>query len=133
MTLSYTFVKLALQEAGLVLKGRTRGRHRRRREPRPCFGELLHLDGSRHAWLALYPAERQTLIAVLDDATSSSTRRPRNTTCCPSITARRREWPCVGTGDHDGAEYAVGLPLPIDQWLARPLTRQFNKGYSRNA
>ena len=69
MTLSYTFVKLALHEAGLVRKGRTRGRHRRRREPRPCFGELLHLDGSRHAWLALCPAERQTLIAVLDDAT----------------------------------------------------------------
>jgi hypothetical protein len=69
VTLSYTFVKLALQEAGLVRKGRPRGRHRRRREPRPCFGELLHLDGSRHAWLALCPTEQQTLIAVLDDAT----------------------------------------------------------------
>ena len=46
VTLSYTFVKLALHEAGLVRKGRARGRHRRRREPRPCFGELLHLDGS---------------------------------------------------------------------------------------
>ena len=67
--LSYSLVKLALQEAGLVRKGRQRGRHRRRREPRPCFGELLHLDGSPHAWLALRPTERQTLIAVLDDAT----------------------------------------------------------------
>ena len=69
VTLSYTFVKLALQEAGLVPKGRARGRHRRRREPRPCFGELLHLDGSDHAWLALCPGQRQTLIAVIDDAT----------------------------------------------------------------
>jgi hypothetical protein len=67
--LSYSFVKLALQEAGLVRKVRARGRHRRRREPRPCFGELLHLDGSRHAWLRLRPEERQTLIAVIDDAT----------------------------------------------------------------
>ena len=67
--LSYTFVKLALQAAGLVPKHRARGRHRRRREPRPCYGERLHLDGSPHAWLALQPAERQTLIAVLDDAT----------------------------------------------------------------
>jgi hypothetical protein len=67
--LSYSFVKLALQEAGLVRKGRARGRHRRRREPRPCFGELLHLDGSRHAWLRRRPEERQTLIAVIDDAT----------------------------------------------------------------
>jgi len=69
VTLSYTFVKLALQAAGLVAKRRARGRHRRRREPRPCYGELLHLDGSPHAWLARQPTRRQTLIAVLDDAT----------------------------------------------------------------
>lgn len=69
VTLSYSFVKLALQEAGLVRKGRARGRHRRRREPRPCFGELLHLDGSRHAWLRLAPESKQTLIAIIDDAT----------------------------------------------------------------
>lgn len=69
VTLSYSFVRLALQEAGLVRKGRARGRHRRRREPRPCFGELLHLDGSDHVWLTLRPDERQTLIAVIDDAT----------------------------------------------------------------
>src|SRR5262249_20309402 len=42
VTLSYTFVKLALQAAALVPKGRARGRHRRRRPPRACFGELLH-------------------------------------------------------------------------------------------
>src|SRR6266403_5188314 len=58
--LSYSFVLLALQEAGLVRKGRARGRHRRRREPRACFGELLHLDGSPHAWLALCPTERHS-------------------------------------------------------------------------
>ncbi len=69
VTLSYTFVKRALQTAGLVGKRRPRGRHRRRREPRPCFGELLHLDGSRHPWLALVPDARQTLLAVVDDAT----------------------------------------------------------------
>jgi transposase len=70
VTLSYTFVKQALQAAGLVRKRKARGRHRRRRERRECFGELLHLDGSPHAWLALRPGEKQTLIAVLDDATS---------------------------------------------------------------
>ncbi len=67
--LSYSLVKLALHEAGLVRKSRQRGRHRRRREPRPCFGERLHLDRSPHASLALRPTEHQTLIAVLDDAT----------------------------------------------------------------
>jgi transposase len=67
--LSYSFVKRARQTAGLVGKRRPRGRHRRRREPRPCFGELLHLDGSLHPWLALVADARQTLIAVVDDAT----------------------------------------------------------------
>ena len=67
--LSYSFVKRARQTAGLVGKRRPRGRHRRRREPRPCFGELLHLDGSLHPWLALVADARQTLIAVVADAT----------------------------------------------------------------
>src|SRR5438552_2626399 len=67
--LSYSFVRLALQEAGLVRKGRARGRHRRRREPRACFGELLHLDGSRHQWLALLPEQWFTMLVVVDDAT----------------------------------------------------------------
>src|SRR5213076_2210976 len=42
---------------------------RRRREPLACVGELLHLDGSRHRWLALLPEQWFTLIAVVDDAT----------------------------------------------------------------
>lgn len=70
VSVSYVFVRQALQSAGLVMKRKTRGRHRRRRERRACFGEMLHIDGSKHAWLALRPDERQTLIAVVDDATS---------------------------------------------------------------
>jgi len=70
VTLSYTYVKTALQKAGLLPKHRTRGRHRRRREPRPCWGELVHLDGSRHRWLALVPEQWQTLIVAVDDATT---------------------------------------------------------------
>ena len=70
VTLSYTYVKTALQQAGLLAKQRARGRHRRRREPRPCFGELLHLDGSRHRWLALVPDVHHTLLAIVDDATT---------------------------------------------------------------
>jgi transposase len=69
VTFSYTLVKTALPGAGLVAKGRARGRHRRRREPRPCVGDLLHLDGSRHRWLALVPDAWHTLLVVVDDAT----------------------------------------------------------------
>src|SRR5258707_12256883 len=66
---SYSLMRNALQIAGLVGKRRPRGKHRMRREPRPCFGEMLHLDGSRHRWLALVPDQWLTLIAVVDDAT----------------------------------------------------------------
>jgi hypothetical protein len=71
ITLSYSYVKQALQQAGLLAKRKARGRHRRRREPRACFGELLHLDGSRHPWFSLAPDQRATLITVVDDATSA--------------------------------------------------------------
>jgi transposase len=66
--LSYTWVKLALQGAGLVAKGRQRGVHRKRRPRRPLPGMLLHMDGSRHRW---FQDERwYDLIVILDDATS---------------------------------------------------------------
>lgn len=71
VSLSYSYVKQALQQAGLLPKRKARGRHRRRREPRACFGELLHLDGSLHEWLALAPNWRGTLITVVDDATKA--------------------------------------------------------------
>ncbi|HEY7335394.1 MAG TPA: helix-turn-helix domain-containing protein [Bryobacteraceae bacterium] len=47
--LSYTWVKLALQGAGLVAKPKRRGTHRRRRPRRPLPGMLLHIDASKHA------------------------------------------------------------------------------------
>src|SRR5208337_733914 len=66
--LSYTWVKQALQGAGLVARGRKRGVHRKRRERRPLPGMLLHIDGSRHRWLQ---DERwYDLIVILDDASS---------------------------------------------------------------
>src|SRR5260221_14173400 len=66
--LSYTWVKLALQGAGLVPRGRKRGVHRKRRPRRALPGMLLHIDGSRHRW---FQDERwHDLIVILDDATS---------------------------------------------------------------
>src|SRR5437763_6997008 len=90
VTLSYSFIKRALQGAGLLPTRRARGRHRRRREPRPCFGQLLHLDGSRHAWLALVPEVRPTLITVVDDAT-------KRVPLCAAARGRREY-----RGRHDG-------------------------------
>ena len=69
VALSYTWVKLALQGAGLVPKGRRRAAHRIRRPRRPLPGMMVHVDGSRHAWLG--PEHGQMdLVTLLDDADS---------------------------------------------------------------
>jgi transposase len=66
--LSYTFVKSALQGAGLVKKARKRRVHRKRRPRRPLPGMLLHIDASKHRWFQ--DTRFYDLIVILDDATS---------------------------------------------------------------
>ena len=66
--ISYTWVKLALQGAGLVKKRSRRGTHRRRRPRRSLPGMLLHIDASKHAWFG--DGRQYDLITILDDATS---------------------------------------------------------------
>ena len=68
LQVSYSWVKQALQGAGLVAKRSKRGPHRRRRPRRPLPGMLLHIDGSKHRW---FQDDRYyDLIVILDDATS---------------------------------------------------------------
>jgi transposase len=66
--LSYTWVKQALQGAGLVARARRRGPHRKRRPRRPMPGMLLHIDGSTHRWFQ--DGRYYDLMVILDDATS---------------------------------------------------------------
>lgn len=65
----YTWTKTQLHGAGLLLKAPRRGKHRRKRERKPCAGMMLHQDGSRHVWLAGEPA--LDLVVTMDDATSA--------------------------------------------------------------
>lgn len=66
--LSYTWVKQALQGAGLVKARRKRGKHRKRRPRRPLPGMMLHIDGSQHRW---FNDDRwYDLLVIMDDATS---------------------------------------------------------------
>jgi len=68
LEVSYTWVKQALQGAGLVARRSKRGSHRRRRPRRPRVGMLLHIDGSKHRW---FQDDRYyDLIVIMDDATS---------------------------------------------------------------
>lgn len=64
---SYTWVKNTLQSAGLVSREAKRGSHRKRREPCPLPGMMLHQDGSRHEWV---PGKQWDLIVTMDDATN---------------------------------------------------------------
>ena len=113
----YAFVKQALQGAGLVPKHRARGRHRRRRAPRPCFGELLHLDGSRHQWLALVPEQWLTLLAVVDDATPQvlyaqlSERGESTVTVMTALRTVFTTWGLPGALYTDRAHWAAHTPV----------------------
>src|SRR3989441_1437227 len=113
----YAFVKTALQTAGLVAKQHPRGRHRRRREPRPCFGELLHLDGSRHQWLALVPEQWLTLLAVVDDATPQvlyaqlSARGESTVTVMTALRTVLTTWGLPGALYTDRAHWAAHTPV----------------------
>jgi transposase len=66
--LSYTWVKQALQGAGLVKARKHRGKHRKRRPRRPLPGMLLHIDGSQHRWFC--DDRWYDLLVIMDDATS---------------------------------------------------------------
>ena len=63
---SYNWLRLMLQEAGVVEKEPARGKYRRQRERRPLVGMLVHLDASTHQWIAGLPM--QDLVVALDDA-----------------------------------------------------------------
>jgi len=59
-----------LMEAGLWQRRRKRSRHRRWRQRKECFGEMVQLDGSHHDWLEGRGPEL-VLLAYIDDATSN--------------------------------------------------------------
>ena len=64
---SYSWVKNTLQSKGLVIKGKKRGRHRKKRPRSPYPGMMLLQDGSRHEWVS---GKRWDLIVTMDDATN---------------------------------------------------------------
>lgn len=61
-------------DAGLWSRARKRGPHRRRRERKAHFGELVQLDGSFHDWFE-GRAPQSCLLTLVDDATGRSTGR----------------------------------------------------------
>ncbi len=64
---SYTWVKNTLQSRGLVSKTTRKGTHRKRRDPSPLPGMMVHQDGSTHEWV---PGKKWDLIVTMEDATN---------------------------------------------------------------
>ncbi|PIQ43837.1 MAG: hypothetical protein COW05_02585 [Gammaproteobacteria bacterium CG12_big_fil_rev_8_21_14_0_65_46_12] len=64
-------LRLWLKAEGLWLPRRKRKAHRKRRERRFRYGELLQLDGSIHAWLPDMEG-KQCLMNMVDDATGKT-------------------------------------------------------------
>jgi hypothetical protein len=67
---SYSWIKSALQAAGVVRPSKRKGKHRIKRERAPMAGMLIHQDGSTHRWV---PEEVWDLIVTMDDATGEHT------------------------------------------------------------
>lgn len=63
---SYSWVKSTLQAQGLVPKVTGRGKHHKKRDPKPLVGMMIHQDASTHAWV---PGAHWDLVVTMDDAT----------------------------------------------------------------
>jgi hypothetical protein len=68
IALGRTTVRRLMHEEKLPAAGRRTRPHRQRRERRACFGELVQMDTSEHAWFESR-APKCSLIDMVDDAT----------------------------------------------------------------
>jgi len=66
MHLSYNWIRLALEGAGLVKRRSRRDKHRRRRPRKPLIGMMLHMDGSPHDWFG--DGSEYDIVTISDDA-----------------------------------------------------------------
>jgi transposase len=64
--LSYNWVRLALEGAGLVEARQRHDKHRKRRERKPLIGMMLHMDGSPHDWFG--NGTEYDIVTISDDA-----------------------------------------------------------------
>ena len=64
--MSYNWIRIALQGAGLIEKRQRRDKHRKRRPRKPLIGMMLHMDGSPYDWFG--NDSEYDIVTVLDDA-----------------------------------------------------------------
>jgi transposase len=71
MTVDHETLRRWLLAAGLWSRARKRSPHRRRRERKAHFGELVQMDGSFHPWFE-QRAPASCLLTLVDDATGTT-------------------------------------------------------------
>jgi transposase len=64
--LSYNWIRLALEGAGLVETRQRHSPHRKRRDRKPLVGMMLHMDGSPHDWFG--NDTQYDIVTISDDA-----------------------------------------------------------------
>jgi len=64
--LSYNWIRLALEGAGLVETRHRHDPHRKRRDRKPLVGMMLHMDGSPHDWFG--NDTEYDIVTISDDA-----------------------------------------------------------------
>lgn len=64
--LSYNWIRIALEGAGLVERRKRSDPHRKRRDRKPLVGMMLHMDGSPHDWFG--NGTEYDIVTISDDA-----------------------------------------------------------------
>lgn len=104
ITVDHETLRRWMLAAGLWSRARKRSPHRRRRERKAHFGELVQLDGSFHPWLEDRGAA-SCLLTLVDDATGRSLGR---------FGAQETIWAAVGVLRAWMAQYGVPRALYTD-------------------
>ena len=117
---------------GVRTVGRRRQQHRQWRERKPCFGEMVQLDGSHHDW---FEGRREpcVLMVMVDDATNRMRARffEAETTHASYDTfedwTRRHRLPRSVYVDRDSIYRCEGAPSVADQLAGREPQTQFGR------
>ena len=91
ITVDHETLRRWMLDAGLWSRARKRSPHRRRRERKAHFGELVQLDGSFHDWFEGRGPQR-CLLTLVDDATGRSTGRLSAQETIWAAVAVLRDW-----------------------------------------
>jgi len=104
VTIDHETLRRWMLAAGLWSRARKRSPHRRRRERKAHFGELVQLDGSFHSWFEDRGPE-SCLLTMVDDATGRSVGR---------FGAQETIWAAVGVLRAWIARYGIPRALYTD-------------------